>query len=323
MNPNTLTDTPTTAFGPLVSVQWLQQRLAAKPEPSQLVVMDCSFDLAQPEAGLASYQTGHIAGALHAHLDRDLSAAKSALAEGEPVPSASGGRHPLPTRENFARTLARWGIQPSSQVVVYDRNANMFGGRLWWMLKWCGHEQVAVLDGGWQAWQAIGGAVQAGDTQADAGATRQSTALGGTVAAYPLQAPLVPLRTVTEVAQHLGDNTQTVVDARAFARYTGEIELLDPRAGHIPGALNRPFAHNFDANGLYKSPAQLRQEWAQVLGQHDPATVVMHCGSGVTAVPNIIAMQLAGYPTPALFAGSWSEWCSDPMRPVAMGALPV
>ena len=190
--------------------------------------------------------------------------------------------------------------------MVYDRNGVNYAGRLWWMLKWAGHDAVAVLDGGLQAWQAAGGAVESGKPTSHF----QSN--------FELNPPLRELRTASQVQQALG-SAQTVIDARAPARYRGEVEPLDPVAGHIPGALNRLFSTNIGADGRFKPAAELRAEFDALLGPHDPKTVVHQCGSGVSALPNLIAMELAGYAPTALFAGSWSEWCSDASRPVEKG----
>ena len=296
-----------TAFGPIISVQALHERLQSPQGGSlepRLVVVDCSFDLMNPSAGYEQYLQHHIPGALYAHLDQDLSQKDPSKG-----PTASGGRHPLPTREQFAHTLGQWGIDnPNTQVVVYDRNGNMVGGRLWWMLQWCGHAPVAVLDGGWAAWTAAGL-----HTESDPAAG------GGAATPYPLAPALVQLVGASDVLQQLGSAQQTLIDARANPRFKGEMEPLDPAAGHIPGALNRPFADNFNAQGLYHAPEALRATFDNLLGSRPASSVVLHCGSGVSAIPNLIAMKLAGYPTPALFAGSWSEWCSDPSRPVAKG----
>lgn len=264
-------------------------------------VFDCSFELSQPSAGDALYAQSHIAGALRADLDRNLSAHGA-------TDAASGGRHPLPRREAFADWVGRTGLATSMQAVVYDRQGSVYAGRLWWMLKWLGHSAVAVLDGGWSAWQSAGGAVESGAGPVLPVGPR-----------YPLAASPYGLKTVHEVHQALGRPGQTLVDARGPARYRGDEEPLDPVAGHIPGALNRPFSDNLDAQGRFKSAAQLRDEFAALLAGRDPASVVHHCGSGVSAIPNLLAMELAGFGQTALFAGSWSEWCSDPCRPVARG----
>jgi thiosulfate/3-mercaptopyruvate sulfurtransferase len=193
------------------------------------------------------------------------------------------------------------------QAVVYDRQGANYCGRLWWMLKWLGHENVAVLDGGFQAWQTAGGAVASG-TEPPAPGTR-----------FAVGEPLVQLVDVYTVASRLGQPGQQVVDARGAPRFRGEMEPIDPVAGHIPGALNRAFNLNLGADGKFKDAATLRAEFNALLGQRDPATVVHHCGSGVSAVPNILAMEVAGLGRTALFAGSWSEWVIDPSRPVAKG----
>ncbi len=266
-------------------------------------VFDCSFDLMQPDAGLAQYTQAHIPGAVYAHLDTAL----SVKGDRKLTQAASGGRHPLPSREAFAAWLASVGFDNTMQAVVYDRQGANYCGRLWWMLKWAGHEAVAVLDGGLQAWQAAGGAIEAGMHVAT------------TPANFALTPARTALATIETVAAQLGRSNQTLVDARGGPRFRGEVEPLDPVAGHIPGALNRPFGDNIGPDGRFKPAATLRAEFIALLGQRDPATVVHHCGSGVSAVPNLLAMEIAGLGRTALFAGSWSEWCSDPNRPVAQG----
>jgi thiosulfate/3-mercaptopyruvate sulfurtransferase len=291
---------PTTPFTTLISAAQLQALMDSK---APHMVFDCSCDLMQPETGPAQYQAAHIPGAVYAHLDNNLSAKGERSITG----AASGGRHPLPARAVFAAWLGRIGFGNGMQAVVYDRQGANYCGRLWWMLKWLGHDNVAVLDGGLQAWQAAGGAVQAGPP-----APLASTH-------FTLHDPLATLVDVSEVERNLGRANQTVVDARGAPRFRGEVEPLDPVAGHIPGALNRTFTQNIGADGCFKSAEVLRAEFAALLGQRDAATVVHHCGSGVSAVPNILAMEIAGLGRTALFAGSWSEWCSDPARPVAQG----
>ena len=227
-------------------------------------------------------------------------------AHGEDSP-ASGGRHPLPNREKFAEWLSNVGFANNMQAVVYDRNGANYCGRLWWMLKWAGHANVAVLDGGLQAWTAAGGALAGG---VEAAHFQSSFALA------PESSLLVATKTV---ADNLGRPTQTLIDARGAQRFRGEIEPLDPVAGHIPGALNRPFGQNMQPDGRFKPAAALREEFEALLAGRDPATVVHHCGSGVSAVPNILAMQIAGLGMTGLYAGSWSDWCSDTSRPMAQG----
>ncbi|WP_394756005.1 sulfurtransferase [Rhodoferax sp.] len=282
----------------LISVSQLQSLLASG-QPT--MVFDCSFELMQPDAGDAQYRQAHIPAAVRADLDRHLSAKGAADA-------ASGGRHPLPSRKSLAAWLGSIGFNNSMQAVVYDRQGVNYCGRLWWLLKWLGHENVAVLDGGWQAWLASGGATQSGPATAPEHASN-----------YALASAHTELVTTENVAKQLGRPTQTLLDARSAARFRGEVEPLDPVAGHIPGALNRAFSLNLAADGQFKPAAQLRAEFDALLAGRDPATVVHHCGSGVSAVPNIIAMEVAGLGRTALYAGSWSEWCSDPARPCAQG----
>ncbi|MBA3059738.1 MAG: sulfurtransferase [Gammaproteobacteria bacterium] len=283
----------------LISAPQLQS-LLTNDQP--VMVFDCSFELMQAEQGDAQYLQAHIPGAVRADLDRHLSAKSAADA-------ASGGRHPLPSRESFAAWLGSIGFGKRMQAVVYDRQGANYCGRLWWLLKWVGHESVAVLDGGWQAWLASGGAAQSGP---EAASTYGSN--------YTLAPALTEFVTTENVANQLGRPSQTLIDARGESRFRGEVEPLDPVAGHIPGALNRPFSLNLDANGQFKPAAQLRAEFDALLAGRDPATVVHHCGSGVSAVPNLIAMEVAGLGRCALYAGSWSEWCSDPgKRPCAQG----
>jgi len=281
----------------LITAAELQTLMASG---QRLRIFDCSFELMKPEAADTLFAQCHIAGAQQAHLDRDLSAHSVAEA-------VNGGRHPLPRREIVAAWLGRMGVDAQTQVVVYDRNGCNYCGRLWWMLKWLGHEAVAVLDGGLQAWQGAGGATETG-------AARPVTAC-----AFALRPPLRTLVDTATVHARLQQAGQTVVDARGAPRYRGEVEPLDPIAGHIPGALNRPFNDNFAPDGRFKSAAQLRAEWQAVLGERAPQSVVHHCGSGVSAVPNLIAMELAGLGDTALYAGSWSEWSRTPGLPFDKG----
>jgi len=265
-----------------------------------VVVVDCSADLTNPAAGRQQFEAQHIAGAMFADINTDL-------ATHDPAHAVNGGRHPLPTREHFAQFLSHCGIDAHTQVVVYDRQAMNYCGRLWWMLKWCGHDAVAVLDGGLQAWVAAGGAVAAGPATAAKPAT------------FVLRESLVVLKLTADVSAALGQPAQTIVDARATARYKGETEPFDPVAGHIPGALNRPFNSNFTADGFMKSPEVLKAEFEALLNGRDASTVVHHCGSGISAVPNVLAMEIAGLGRTALYAGSWSDWCNTPGLPCAQG----
>lgn len=254
-------------------------------------VVDCRFDLADPERGRTQYLAGHVPGARYAHLERDLSAA----------PRPGGGRHPLPEPQVLAATLGRLGAAPGIQVVAYDDAGGAFAARLWWLLRYMGHDAVAVLDGGWQAWLAAGGPVETGEVSA-AAATFTGAPRGECVvdAADVASAPLL-------------------VDARDARRYRGEYEPIDPVAGHIPGARNRPYTDNLAADGRFKPVPDLRAEFAAVLGGTPAAAAVFYCGSGVTACHDLLALAHAGLGTARLYPGSWSEWCSDPRRPVATG----
>jgi len=281
----------------LISVSQLKE---LQHSGQNMALFDCSCDLMQPAQGHAQYVAQHIAGAQHADLDKNL-------ATHDPALRVNGGRHPLPKREVFAAWLQSVGVNNDTQVVVYDRNGMNYGGRLWWMLKWCGHDAVAALDGGLQAWVRAGGEVTSGEDQP----STTKSAAGN----FTLREPLVQWIDTATVFSRLNTGTQTIVDARATPRYRGEVEPMDPVAGHIPGALNRPFSTNFNAEGFFKSPAELRAEFAALLGDAKPENVVHHCGSGVSAVPNVLAMEVAGLGRTALYAGSWSEWCNTPGMP--------
>ena len=277
------------------------------------MIFDCSFELGKPTAGHQHYLESHIPGAVYADLDKNLSALHGAPgSEGTVVVEqsghpASGGRHPLPSRERFATWLSSVGFANHMQAVVYDRNGANYCGRLWWMLKWAGHNAVAVLDGGLQHWQAHGMAVTTGEEPSHF----QSN--------FQLNTPLRTLVSAQDVMQNLGQPVQTILDARAPERFRGEVEPIDPIAGHIPGALNRPFTTNIAADGRFKPKEMLRAEFDSLLAERDPASVVHQCGSGVSALPNMIAMEVAGYAPTKLYAGSWSDWSSDPTRPVERG----
>jgi thiosulfate/3-mercaptopyruvate sulfurtransferase len=293
-----------------------EQLMALQSGDTRLMVFDCTFDLMKPEAGAQQYRGAHIPGAVYANLDTDLSAKHGAAgAHGVVVaqddgPPASGGRHPLPSREKFAAWLSSVGFANDMQAVVYDRNGANYCGRLWWMLKWMGHDAAAVLDGGLQAWQSTGGAI----TDREEPAHFQSNFVVGK--------PLLALIDTQTVAKRLDQADQTLIDARGAQRYRGEVEPLDPIAGHIPGALNRPFVENLGPDGKFKPAAQLRAEFETLLAGRDPSTVVHQCGSGVSAVPNLLAMQIAGLGATTLYAGSWSEWSNTPGLPTRQGAQP-
>ena len=280
----------------------VDQLKALKSANASVMVFDCSFDLMKPAAGEAAYLESHIPGAVYVDLDRDLSDKTGG--------GVNGGRHPLPAREKFAAWLGSVGFSNDMQAVVYDRQGANYCGRLWWMLKWVGHDNVAVLDGGLQAWVATE-IINTGVNNKDKSKDLKKN--------YTLSHELSGLVATKTIASNLGRPNQTLIDARATPRFKGEVEPLDPIAGHIPGALNRPFGLNIGADGKFKPAAALRAEFEALLAGRDPAKVVHHCGSGVSAVPNVLAMEIAGLGRTGLYAGSWSEWCSDPSRPVAQG----
>lgn len=276
-----------------------------------LMVFDCSFDLMQPDWGVQQYLQAHIPGALYVDLDTYLSASN-------PAEAASGGRHPLPVRSDCVHALRRVGFTNDMQAVVYDRNGANYCGRLWWIMKWLGHEHVAVLDGGFQAWQTAGFPTEDGPHPISQ--QLESGAYPVVQVPFALGKPLVRLVSTDEVAQNLGRASCTLIDSRAAVRYRGEEEMLDPVAGHIPGALNRPFGDNLGPDSRFKPAHQLRQEFDQLLAGRDTSCVTVYCGSGVSAIPNVLAMELAGLPRPALYGGSWSEWCTtQPELPVERG----
>lgn len=275
---------------PLVSADALMDALAAG---APVTLIDCSFDLADTGAGERAFAQGHLPGAAYAHLDRDLAGVKT----------GRNGRHPLPARVDWATTLGRLGVTPARHVVVYDAQGAMFAARAWWMLRWAGHAAVSVLDGGLQAWTAAGGALESGpSTVADEGA-------------YPIAASLVPTVDAETLLKSLG--RVTLLDARAGERFRGEVEPLDARAGHIPGARSHFFKGNLGPDGRFRPPAALRADF-EAYGAA-PQDIVHSCGSGATACHNLLAMEIAGLPGAALYPGSWSEWSSDPSRPVAVG----
>jgi thiosulfate/3-mercaptopyruvate sulfurtransferase len=286
-----------------------RELMTLQSSDAPLMVFDCTFDLMNPAAGEEQYRKAHIPGAVYAHLDTALSDQGVAAPDGtrQHPAAASGGRHPLPSRVDIALWLSSVGFANDMQAVVYDRNGANFCGRLWWMLKWLGHDAVAILDGGVRAWQEAGGEL----TDREEVARFQSH--------FNVGAPLRRLVTAAEVLNALDKPSQTLIDARAVPRFKGEVEPLDPVAGHIPGALNRPFTENIGADGKFKPAAQLKAEFDALLAGRDARTAVHFCGSGVSSLPNAIAMEIAGFGPAALYAGSWSEWCGDPARPVEKG----
>jgi thiosulfate/3-mercaptopyruvate sulfurtransferase len=272
------------------------ERLLAHFELPQLALVDCRFDLREPTGGERSFALGHIAGAVYAHMERDLS-----------DPAKKGrGRHPVPEADQFCAALARWGITPQHQVVAYDSRDGAMASRLWWLMRLLGHRRVAVLDGGLDAWMQLGGRMESGIARARTGAYRARFDVRQIVSTAVLAARMARADTV-------------LIDARARERFRGEVEPLDPVAGHIPGAVNRPYIQNLDPTAQFKSASELATEFRTLLGDVSPKDVVLMCGSGVTACHNLLAMEHAGLAGASVYAGSWSEWCSDPHRPVARG----
>ena len=262
------------------------------------IVVDCRHDLATPAAGRQAYDAGHIPDAQFAHLDHDLS---------DQAAGPSGqfrGRHPLPDPEKFIGFLRRLGANSDSQIIAYDAQGSIFAARLWWMLRWVGHEKIAVLDGGLPAWIAHGMPLS----------SETSIKPPGTITLRP---PLTSTVSADEILADLAQASHTIIDARSADRFRGENETLDPVGGHIPTAKNRFFKENLQEDGRFKPADELRREWQNLVAA--PAAAIMQCGSGVTACHNLLAMEIAGLPGAALYPGSWSEWCADPNRPVARG----
>lgn len=276
------------AFTTLISTTELAKHLG------EWRIFDCRHDLAKPDLGAQQYRESHIPGALYAGLDRDLSAPKS----------GKNGRHPLPAPEAFAEKLSQWGLKSADQVVCYDGGPGAMAARLWWMLRWVGHDAVAVLDGGFAKWLEEKRPVNA-DVPSPA-ASR-----------YPVRLRPQMAVTVEVLSANLGH--AMLLDARAPVRYRGEQEPIDPVAGRIPGAANRFNMDNLTPQGTHKPPAELRREFERVLGGRKPEEVVNYCGSGVAACHNVLAMEAAGLKGGKLYAGSWSEWLADPKRPRESG----
>jgi thiosulfate/3-mercaptopyruvate sulfurtransferase len=273
---------------PLVGAQALHGLLGTPG----LLVIDCRHDLANPAAGRSAHAAGHVPGAIFASVDEDLAGPRQ----------AGSGRHPLPSTAAFAATLGRWGFTPSSRVVAYDQGNGANAARLWWMLRARGHRAVQVLDGGYAAWLAAGYAADA---------------------ALPVVAPAAVaergfdgVASTADVVAGLAARSITLMDARAADRFAGRNETIDPVAGHVPGAVNMPFLGNLDPAQRFLDAAQLRQRWAPLLDQPALPPIVAMCGSGITACHNLLALEMAGVTGARLYVGSFSEWITDPARPV-------
>lgn len=277
-------------FTTLISTEALARHLS---DP-QWVVFDCRFSLADQAAGINSYNQGHIVNARYVHLENDLSS---------PITETSG-RHPLPDFTVLAEKLGSWGLTNSKQAIVYDDAGGAFAGRMWWLLRSVGHTHVAVLDGGINQWQKENRGLTTSPATPDATSYR----------GYPNNSTWL---SVEQLQQQLARETIKLIDARTSERYSGKQEPIDAVAGHIPGALNRPFQSNLNSDGLFLNSRMLRQQFLQLLYDTRPENTVHMCGSGVTACHNLLAMEIAGLAGSKLYAGSWSEWIKDSNRPVA------
>ncbi|GAP14576.1 rhodanese-related sulfurtransferase [Longilinea arvoryzae] len=282
-------------YATIVSTETLADHL----QDPDWCVIDSRFDLAHPGWGGAEYQKAHIPGAIFADLDRDLAS---------PITPASG-RHPLPLPDRWQSTVSQWGITPATQVVAYDSaGGSLAAVRVWWLLRAYGHSRVAVLDGGYPKWLSEHRPLE--------------TVLPPARPIIPFSGQLNPRFWVSvEDLIHLyRDSKVRLIDARAGERFRGEIEAIDPVAGHIPGALNRPYTQNLNPDQTFKSPAQLREDFGKLLGDIRPQNIIAYCGSGVTAGHNLLALEIAGLSGGKLYPGSWSEWIRDPERPIETGA---
>ena len=260
------------------------------------VLVDCRFVLQDPDWGLDEWRKSHVPGSFYAHLDEDLSA---------PIQSGSG-RHPLPDPGSFCRTLGYWGIEDGVQVVVYDQSNGAFAARLWWMLRWLGHDAVALLDGGWERW------VREGHPRSDTLELPRHADFQGS----PNDDWVISSQTLQD---DLAAGACCLIDVRDAPRFRGEVEPIDPVAGHVPGARNAPYREALNPHGLFLPADRLRARFIHFLDQRPVDTAVFMCGSGVNACHSLLAMEIAGLPGARLYAGSWSEWIRDPSRPIARG----
>lgn len=280
-------------YSTLISTEELQALLGS----AEVAVVDCRFSLADTSAGRRAYSASHIPGAVYAHLDEDLSA---------PIaPDRKGGRHPLPGPETFAATLSAWGVGNDTQVVAYDDGPGMMASRLWWMLRWLGHEKAAVLDGGWTVWQAENRPVES-DLPTPSAATF-----------VPRPRPELVVDADRALA-YTASGGALLIDARSPDRFRGENETLDPAGGHIPGASNFFYGENL-SGGRFLAADELAERYRALVKQRPAQEVVFYCGSGVSACHNLLAMEHAGLGLARLYPGSWSDWISDPGRPQARG----
>ena len=282
------------SFGTLIDTADLARLIAA----DEVLICDCRFDLGDIQAGRRAYLEGHIPGAIYVDLEQDLSG----------KPDGHNGRHPLPQPHAFAAQMAELGLSKGRQVVSYDNSGGFYASRLWWMLRWIGHNEAAVLDGGFAAWVGAGLALHQGEEHAPPGAFEAPAG------------PAMPVSDVRAIEANLDTNKLLVVDARTAERFAGAPHPLDTASGHIPGASNRFWQANLGPDGRFKPAEQLAQEFSALLLGRSADAVVHQCGSGVTATHNLLAMEVAGLSGSRLYPGSWSEWTSDPSRPVARDA---
>lgn len=280
-------------YSTFISTATLEKHLGA----ADWAVVDCRFSLDDADRGRRDYLQSHIPGAVYAHLNEDLSG---------PIVPGKTGRHPLPEIETFCQTLGRWGIGPGVQVVVYDDWGGAMAARLWWMLRWLGHDAVAVLDGGWPCWHREGRPVKGGNESRPEQEFTPNQRDGLVVDARQVEA-------IRE------DPDWLLLDSRSSERYRGENETIDPIAGHIPGAVSAPYANNLDEDEMIQTPEMLRSRFDALLADTPPERAVFYCGSGVSAAQNLLAMAYAGITGSKLYVGSWSEWITDPRRPISMG----
>lgn len=280
----------------LISVDEL--RMLMRDHPSTLVLLDASHDLFDPSLGQQSYETGHLPGARFVSMDRDMGGKKTGL----------NGRHPLPERSDVVAAMRRLGVSDDDQVVVYDQCEGMYAARVWWTLNWLGHGNVAVLDGGLKAWQASGGVIESGVAD---------DAVAGD---FSDRGQRVTVVTYEDVLKNVSTRERLVMDARAADRFAGQNETLDPVGGHIPGAINRFYKHNLNADGTFKTVEQLTVEFQAQIGDRRAEYLIMQCGSGVSACHNLLALNMIGFGTAPLYVGSWSEWCSREGAPIATGS---